>query len=45
MQKNSFLSVRWVLAVPENSNIKSIQDLEGKRIVTELGNFINIFSK
>lgn len=27
--------VRWVLAVPENSDIKSVKDLEGKRIATE----------
>jgi ATP phosphoribosyltransferase len=27
---------RWVVAVPENSDIRSIQDLEGKRIATEL---------
>lgn len=27
--------VRWVLAVPENSDIQSVKDLEGKRIATE----------
>src|SRR5947209_17367277 len=27
---------RWVLAVPEDSGIRSVQDLEGKRIATEL---------
>ena len=27
--------VRWVLAVPEKSDIKSVKDLEGKRIATE----------
>ncbi len=27
---------RWVLAVPEDSEIRSVQDLEGKRIATEL---------
>ncbi len=27
---------RWVLAVPENSPIQSVKDLEGKRIATEL---------
>ena len=27
---------RWVLAVPENSPIKSVKDLEGKRIATEV---------
>ncbi len=28
--------VRWVLAVPENSAIRSAKDLQGKRIATEL---------
>lgn len=27
--------VRWVLAVPEDSAVKSVKDLEGKRIATE----------
>ena len=27
--------VRWVVAVPENSPIKSVKDLQGKRIATE----------
>src|SRR5437660_7197199 len=27
---------RWVLAVPENSPIKSVKDLQGKRIATEV---------
>ena len=27
--------VRWVLCVPENSPIKTVQDLQGKRIATE----------
>ena len=27
---------RWVLAVPEESDIQTVQDLEGKRIATEL---------
>jgi ATP phosphoribosyltransferase len=30
--------VRWVLAVPESSNIKSAKDLEGKKIATEVVN-------
>ncbi|MCE5299285.1 MAG: ATP phosphoribosyltransferase [Spirochaetia bacterium] len=30
--------VRWVLAVPEDSNIKTVKDLQGKRISTELVN-------
>jgi ATP phosphoribosyltransferase len=29
---------RWVLAVPENSKIKSVKDLKGKRIATEVVN-------
>src|SRR5881275_1422633 len=29
---------RWVLAVPENSPIKSVKDLRGKRIATEVVN-------
>ncbi|MEI7936587.1 MAG: ATP phosphoribosyltransferase, partial [Verrucomicrobiota bacterium] len=29
-------TARWVLAVPEDSPIKSVKDLEGKRIATEL---------
>jgi len=28
--------VRWVVAVPEDSPIRSIKDLKGKRIATEL---------
>jgi ATP phosphoribosyltransferase len=31
-------TARWVLAVPENSSIKSVKDLKGKRIATELVN-------
>jgi ATP phosphoribosyltransferase len=31
-------TARWVLAVPENSQIKSVKDLKGKRIATELVN-------
>jgi ATP phosphoribosyltransferase len=29
---------RWVLAVPENSSIRSVKDLRGKRIATEVVN-------
>jgi ATP phosphoribosyltransferase len=32
----SFSKVRWVLAVPENSPVQSVKDLEGKIIATEL---------
>ena len=34
--KSGLRPVRWVLAVPENSPIKSVKDLQGKRIATEL---------
>jgi ATP phosphoribosyltransferase len=34
--KQSFGKVRWVLAAPEGSAIKSVTDLEGKTIATEL---------
>lgn len=34
--KQSFGKVRWVLAVPENSPVQSVKDLEGKIIATEL---------
>ncbi|MFL2876960.1 MAG: ATP phosphoribosyltransferase [Pontiellaceae bacterium] len=33
--KQSKRPVRWVLAVPNNSNIQSVEDLQGKRIATE----------
>ena len=34
--KQSFGKVRWVLAAPEDSPFKSAEDLDGKRIATEL---------
>jgi ATP phosphoribosyltransferase len=34
--KQSFGKVRWVLAVPEDSAFRSVKDLEGKIIATEL---------
>jgi len=34
---------KWVLAVPEDSPIKRLEDLEGKRISTELVNFTKKF--
>jgi ATP phosphoribosyltransferase len=34
--KEGFRPVRWVVAVPENSPIRSVEDLQGKRIATEL---------
>ena len=36
--KATRLPVRWVLAVPENSTIRSPRDLQGKRIATEAVN-------
>ena len=33
--------VRWVLAVPEESSIRSVRDLEGKRIATEVVGLTN----
>jgi ATP phosphoribosyltransferase len=34
-------AARWVLAVPESSSIKSVKDLRGKRIATEVVNITN----
>jgi ATP phosphoribosyltransferase len=34
--KATSLPARWVVAVPENSDIKTVKDLQGKRIATEL---------
>jgi ATP phosphoribosyltransferase len=36
--KQGLRPVRWVLAVPANSPIKSVKDLQGKKIATELVN-------
>jgi ATP phosphoribosyltransferase len=36
--KQGLKPVRWVLAVPANSKIKSVKDLQGKRVATELVN-------
>jgi ATP phosphoribosyltransferase len=36
---------RWVLAVPEDSPIKSVKDLDGKRIATEVVNLTNRYLK
>lgn len=38
--KASRVPVRWVLAVPEDSDIKSVKDLEGKVISTEVVNLV-----
>lgn len=34
---------RWVLAVPENSPIRSVRDLQGKRIATEVVNLTKAY--
>ncbi len=39
--KSGFKPVRWVLAVPQSSRIRSIKDLEGKTVATELVNYVN----
>jgi ATP phosphoribosyltransferase len=36
---------RWVLAVPAQSNIRKLEDLEGKKIATELVNFTKRYFK
>jgi ATP phosphoribosyltransferase len=36
--KASMRPVRWVLAVPEDSDVRSVKDLAGKRIATEVVN-------
>jgi len=36
---------RWVLAVPADSNIKKLEDLQGKKISTELVNYTKGFFK
>src|SRR6266487_3536229 len=38
-------AARWVLAVPEDSPIKSIKDLQGKRIATEVVNITKRYLK
>jgi ATP phosphoribosyltransferase len=37
--KTSFRPVRWILAVPQDSPVKKLEDLKGKRIATEIVNF------
>lgn len=43
--KQSLNKVRWVLAVPQDSGIKSPKDLNGKRIATELVNVTKEYFK
>jgi len=38
--KSGFRPVRWVLAVPKDSKINSLKDLNGKRVATELINYV-----
>jgi ATP phosphoribosyltransferase len=37
--KTSFRATRWVLAVPQDSPVKKIEDLQGKTVATEMVNF------
>ncbi len=43
--KQTSNKVRWVLAVPEKSNIHSVKDLQGKRIATEVVNVTKSYLK
>ncbi len=43
--KEGLRPVKWVVAVPNDSDIKTIQDLEGKRIATELVNVTKKYLK
>lgn len=43
--KATALPARWVLAVPEDSKIKSVHDLQGKRIATEPVNLVKAWLK
>lgn len=42
-KKETRRPVRWVLAVPQDSPIRKVEDLEGKRIATELVNVTTDF--
>jgi len=43
--KTGFRPVRWVLAVPNDSPIKAVKDLQGKRVATELVGFVSKWLK
>ena len=43
--KQSLRPVRWVVAVPQGSSIKKVEDLKGKQIATELVNVTKKFLK
>src|ERR1035441_9829760 len=43
--KATLQPARWVLCVPENSPVKSVKDLQGKRIATEVVNLTKKYLK
>jgi ATP phosphoribosyltransferase len=43
--KEGFRSVRWVIAVPNDSSIKTVKDLNGKRVATELVGYTKRYLK
>jgi ATP phosphoribosyltransferase len=43
--KGGLRPVKWVIAVPNDSNIKTVKDLKGKRISTELVGFTKEYLK
>lgn len=43
--KEGLRPVKWVIAVPNSSKVKTIKDLEGKRIATELVSFTKRYLK
>jgi ATP phosphoribosyltransferase len=43
--KQSLNKVRWVLAVPQDSGLKTVKELAGKRVATELVNVTESFFK
>jgi ATP phosphoribosyltransferase len=43
--KGGLNPVRWVVAVPEDSSIKAVKDLKGKRIATELVGYTKRYLK
>ena len=43
--KEGLRPVKWVIAVPGNSKIRTVKDLEGKRIATELVGFTKRYLK
>lgn len=43
--KQSSVKVRWVLAVPERSPVRSVRDLKGKKIATEIVNVTKDYLK